>query len=65
MSHGSDDTWTANLGPFTGGGDGTADYQIHATDELGNVSDSAFGQVTVLACIPVGDLSLQLSVNQG
>jgi hypothetical protein len=52
MTHGSGDTWSATLGPFTGVGDGTADYQIRATDEVGNVSESAFAQVTVLACLP-------------
>jgi CSLREA domain-containing protein len=52
MSHGSGNTWTATLGPYTGIGDGTVDYQIHATDGQGNASDSALGQITVLACLP-------------
>jgi hypothetical protein len=52
MTHGSGDTWTAILGPYSGIGDGTVDYQVHAVDSLGNATDSAFGQVTVLACLP-------------
>jgi hypothetical protein len=52
MAHTSGNIWTATLGPFTGTGDGTADYQIQAVDELGNSSDSPFSQVTVLACLP-------------
>ena len=51
MSHGSGNTWSAVLGPYTGIGDGTVDYQVHATDGQGNASDSAFGQITVLACL--------------
>jgi hypothetical protein len=51
MSHGSGNTWSAVLGPYTGIGDGSVDYQIHATDGQGNTSDSAFGQITVLACL--------------
>jgi hypothetical protein len=51
MTHGSGNTWSAVLGPYTGIGDGTVDYQIHATDGQGNASDSAFGQITVLACL--------------
>jgi hypothetical protein len=51
MSHGSSNTWSAVLGPYTGIGDGTVDYQIHSTDGQGNTSDSAFGQITVLACL--------------
>jgi hypothetical protein len=52
MSNAGGSTWTATLGPYSGIGDGSADYQIHAVDTLGNASDSSFGQVTVLACIP-------------
>ena len=52
MSSAGGNTWTATLGPYSDIGDGTADYQIHAVDTLGNASDSSFGQVTVLACIP-------------
>jgi hypothetical protein len=52
MTNSGGSTWTAMLGPFSGIGDGTADYQIHAVDSLGNATDSSFGQVTVLACIP-------------
>lgn len=52
MSHGGGNTWTATLGPYTGIGDGTVDYQIRATDSQGNVTDTAFYQITVLACIP-------------
>jgi hypothetical protein len=52
MSHGSGNTWSAVLGPYTGIGDGSVDYQIHATDGQGNTSDSAFGQIAVLACLP-------------
>ncbi|HET7009146.1 MAG TPA: hypothetical protein VFI11_00090, partial [Anaerolineales bacterium] len=52
MTHGSGNTWSATLGPYSATGDGTVDYQIRATDGQGNVSESGFGQVTVLACIP-------------
>jgi hypothetical protein len=52
MANAGGSTWTATLGPYSGIGDGSADYQIHAVDSLGNASDSSFGQVTVLACIP-------------
>jgi hypothetical protein len=52
MSNAGGSTWTATLGPYSGIGDGSADYQIHAVDTLGNASDSSFGQITVLACIP-------------
>jgi len=52
MTHGGGNTWTATLGPYTGTGDGTVDYQIHAVDSLGNATDSAFRQITVLACLP-------------
>jgi parallel beta-helix repeat protein len=51
MSHGGGNTWSAVLGPYTGIGDGTVDYQVHATDGQGNATDSAFGQITVLACL--------------
>jgi hypothetical protein len=51
MSHGVGNTWSAVLGPYTGIGDGTVDYQVHATDGQGNATDSAFGQITVLACL--------------
>ncbi len=52
MSNAGGNTWTATLGPYSGIGDGSADYQIHAVDTLGNASDSSFAQVTVLAYIP-------------
>jgi len=52
MSNSSGSTWTATLGPYSGTGDGTVDYQIHAVDSRGNATDSAFGQITVLACLP-------------
>ncbi|MEX0788384.1 MAG: hypothetical protein WD040_06250, partial [Anaerolineales bacterium] len=52
MSNAGGDNWQATLGPHSGVGDGTVDYQIHTTDSLGNSTDSAFYQITVLACIP-------------
>ena len=52
MTNAGGSTWTATLGPYSGIGDGSADYQIHAVDSFGNASDSSFGQVTVLACLP-------------
>ena len=52
MTHSGGNTWTATLGPYSGIGDGTVDYQIRAVDSLGNAADSGFGQITVLACIP-------------
>jgi hypothetical protein len=52
MANSGGATWTATLGPYSGTGDGAVDYQIHAVDSLGNATDSAFGQITVLACLP-------------
>jgi hypothetical protein len=52
MTNVGGNNWTATLGPYSGVGDGTVDYQIHATDGQGNASDSSFGQVAVLACLP-------------
>jgi hypothetical protein len=52
MTHAGGNTWTTTLGPYSGTGDGTVDYQIRATDGQGNSSDSSFGQITVLACLP-------------
>jgi hypothetical protein len=52
MTNPSGTNWQATLGPYSGVGDGTVDYQIHAVDSQGNTTDSAFFQVTVLACIP-------------
>jgi hypothetical protein len=52
MTHGGGNTWTATLGPYSGTGDGSVDYQIRATDGQGNTSDSAFAQIAVLACLP-------------
>ncbi len=52
MTNVGGNNWQATIGPYTGTGDGTADYQIRAVDTQGNTSDSIFYQVTVLACIP-------------
>jgi hypothetical protein len=52
MTNTGGNNWQATMGPYSGVGDGTVDYQIHAVDSLGNASDTAFFQITVLACIP-------------
>lgn len=52
MTNTGGDNWQATLGPYGGVGDGTLDYQVRSTDNHGNISDSAFYQITVLACIP-------------
>jgi hypothetical protein len=52
MTNTGGNNWQATLGPYAAVGDGTVDYQIRATDSQGNVSQSAFSQITVLACIP-------------
>jgi hypothetical protein len=52
MTNAGGNTWTAALGPYSGLGDGTIDYQIRATDGEGNTSESSFGQITILACLP-------------
>ncbi len=52
MTHGSGNSWTATLGPYTSTGDGTVDCQIRATDGQSNTTDSSFGQITILACLP-------------
>ncbi len=51
MSNVSGSTWRATLGPFSGVGDGTVDYQIRAFDNLNNRSDTGFKTVVILACV--------------
>jgi CSLREA domain-containing protein len=52
MANTAGNNWQAMLGPYAGVGDGTVDYQIHAVDNQGNPTDSAFSQIMVLACLP-------------
>jgi len=51
MSNVSGSLWRATLGPFSGVGDGTVDYQIRAFDNLNNRSDTGFKTVVILACV--------------
>lgn len=52
MTNVGGNNWQATLGPYSGTGDGTVDYQIRASDGEGNLTDTGFFQITVLACLP-------------
>lgn len=51
MSNVSGSLWRATLGPFSGVGDGTVDYQIRAFDNFNNRSDTGSKTVTIIACL--------------
>jgi RNA polymerase sigma-70 factor (ECF subfamily) len=51
MSNIGGSTWRASLGPFSGVGDGSVDYQVRAFDSLGNRSDTGFQSINILACL--------------
>jgi RNA polymerase sigma-70 factor (ECF subfamily) len=51
MSNVSGSLWRATLGPFSGAGDGTVDYQIRAFDNFNNRSDTGFKTLAILACL--------------